>query len=43
MEEQNIRVAIDRHWAMRLPREIKFPNIKSTTMTSCASIHSQAK
>ncbi len=46
MEEQNIRIAIDRPLigiGQRLLRVIKLPNMKSTTMTSCASIHNQAR
>ena len=42
MEEQNIRMAIDRHWAASAAGD-QLPNMKSTTMTSCASIHNQAR
>ncbi len=42
MEEQNIRMAVDRHWAASAAGD-QVLNMKSTTMTSCASIHNQAR
>jgi len=42
MEEQNIRMALI-GIGQRLLQVIKLPNMKSTTMTSCASIHNQAR
>jgi hypothetical protein len=42
MEEQNIRIAIDRHWAASASGD-QLPSMKSITTILCASTHSQAR